>query len=386
MKILYIYKDYYPVLGGIENYTRHLAEEMRRRGHEVEVLVTSLDRKTRRETLNGVPVLKTSRWLNLSSAPVSPRLAWEYWRRLFSKKHRPDVVHLQTPYPPGELAWLIGSFFPRFGRKGPATLLTYHSDIIKQKRLLTFYAPFLRMILRRVKLILPTSPNYIESSPFLRPLRAKCEVLPLGIGLDRFLIPPEKNPALLAEIRAKPGPLLLFTGRLRYYKGLQFLIEALPAIQADTRLVIVGIGPQEAILRDLTARLGLDERVIFAGEVSDEELPAYYQAADVFVLPACERSEAFGLVQLEAMAAGKPVVSTELGTGTSYVNRDGETGLVVRPSDPAALAEAVNKLLAAPELRAEMGRRGQARARAEFSLERMAGRLEEIYIRLSSEG
>ncbi|MDB5081164.1 MAG: glycosyl transferase group 1 [Chloroflexi bacterium] len=383
MKILYIYKDYYPVLGGIENHIRFLAEAMQARGHEVEVLVTSRDRRTRREVINGVPVLKTARWLDLSSAPLSPRLAWEYWRRVLSK-NRPAIVHLHAPYPPGELAWLAGSFLPGFGRKGPAAVLTYHSDIIKQKRLLTFYAPFLRAVLRRVNVILPTSPGYIKSSPFLQPLEAKCQPVPLGIELERFAGVPEVVPAKLAEIRAKPGPLLLFTGRLRYYKGLQYLIEAMPAIAPEARLVIVGVGPQEAELKGLTDRLGLAERVVFAGEVSDAELPAYYAATDIFVLPACERSEAFGLVQLEAMAAAKPVVSTELGTGTSYVNQHGETGLVVPPADPAALAGAVNKLLWDAELRQEMGQRGQLRARAEFSLTKMVNRLEEIYIRLSS--
>ncbi|MBN9390130.1 MAG: glycosyltransferase [Chloroflexi bacterium] len=382
MKILYIYKDYYPVLGGIENHTRHLAEAMRQRGHKVEVLVTSRDRHTRRETINGVPVLKTARWVNLSSAPISPRLAWEYWRRLFSKTRRPDVVHLQAPYPPGELAWLFGSFLPRFGR--PATVLTYQSDIIKQKKLGFFYGPFLRATLRRVNLIIASSPNYIESSPFLRPLKARCLAVPLGIPLEPFENPPEAVPTLLADIKTKPGPLLLFTGRLRYYKGLQYLVEAMPQIDPAARLVIVGVGPQEAALREMVARLDLGERVIFAGEVSDTELPAYYAGTDIFVLPACERSEAFGLVQVEAMASGKPVVSTELGTGTSYVNQDGETGLVVPPADPPALATAINKLLADPKLREEMGKRGHERARAEFGLTRLADRLEEIYIRVSS--
>lgn len=384
MKILYVYKDYYPVLGGIENHTRHLAEAMQKRGHEVEVLVTSRDRRTRRETINGVPVLKTARWVNLSSAPISPRLAWEYWRRLFSRAKRPDVVHLQAPYPPGELAWLFGSFLPKFGRKHPATVLTYQSDIIKQKRLGFFYGPFLRAVLRRVDLIIATSPNYIESSPFLQPLKEKCAVVPLGIPLEPFENPPDATPARLAGIKARPAPLLLFTGRLRYYKGLQYLVEAMPQIDPAARLIIVGIGPQEAALREMVARLGLGERVIFAGEVSDAELPAYYAGSDIFVLPACERSEAFGLVQLEAMASGKPVISTELGTGTSYVNLDGETGLVVPPADPAGLAAAANKLLADPALREEMGRRGQQRARAEFGLTRLVDRIEEIYIRVSS--
>ncbi len=380
MKILYLYKDYYPVLGGIENYTRQLAEAMLLKGHSVEALVTNTERTTRREQIDGVSVLKTGRWINLASAPLSPRLGLEYLRRLYGPA-RPDLIHLQFPYPPGELAWLFGSYLPHLGNPRPRTVLTYHSDIVRQKRLLTFYAPFLRQLLKRVDLILPTSPNYIESSSFLRPLAAKCRVVPLGIDYTRFEIA-TPSPA----IQNYSGPQLLFAGRLRYYKGLQYLVEAMPFIASEARLVIVGIGPMENELRAQVARLNLGERVLFAGEVSDADLPGYYAAADIFVLPACERSEAFGVVQLEAMAAARPVISTELGTGTTYVNRNGETGLTVPPADPNALAHAINRLLADPTERAAMGQCGQARVRAEFGLKKMAERVETIYMELLSGG
>lgn len=382
MKILYLYKDYFPVLGGVENYTRQLAEGMLTRGHQVEVLVTNTGGKTKRETVAGVPVLKTGRWVNLSSAPISPRHAFEYWRRLLSRE-RPDIIHLQFPYPPGELAWLLGSYLPRLGSRHPRTVVTYHSDIVRQKRLLTFYAPFLKQMLRRVDLILPTSPNYIESSPFLRPLAPKCRVVPLGVDYERFASP-QLEPADITQLRQQPGPILLFAGRLRYYKGLQYLIEAMPAIAPEARLVVVGIGPMEAQLRAQVAGLGLEKRVIFVGEVSDGELPGYYAAADVFVLPACERSEAFGIVQLEAMAAGVPVVSTELGTGTSYANLDGETGLVVPPADPPALARAINSLLGDNELRNTMSQHGQARVQSHFSLTHLCDQLEAVYLEVIS--
>jgi glycosyltransferase involved in cell wall biosynthesis len=380
LKILYLYKDYYPVLGGIENYTRQLAEAMLARGHEVEVLVTNTARTTRQEQVAGVPVLKTGRWVNISSAPLSPRLGLEYLRRLYGAG-RPDIVHLQFPYPPGELVWLLGSYLPSFGRLRPRTVLTYHSDIVRQKRLLTFYNPFLRQVLRRVDVILPTSPNYIESSDYLRPLAAKCRVVPLGLDYTRFS---QAQPT--AALRDQPGPLVLFVGRLRYYKGLQYLIEAMPQVRPDARLLIVGTGPMENALRAQVARLNLGERVSFAGDVADTDLPGYYAAADIFVLPSCERSEAFGVVQLEAMAAARPVISTELGTGTSYVNQPGETGLVVPPADPVALAQALNSLLTDPQKRATLGRRGQARVQAEFSLEKMSQRVEAIYMELSSGG
>ncbi len=376
MKILYLYKDYFPVLGGIENHCRQLAEEMQRRGHSVEVLVTNTARSTRHEELSGVKIFKAGRWINISSAPLSPRLGVEVVRRYLSRTG-PDIVHLHAPYPPGEAAWLLASFMPRFTKKRPHTIMTYHSDIVRQKRLLKGYAPVLRQVLRRVDWILPTSPNYIQSSPFLRVISSKCRSVSLGVDFDRFATatPPPEDPSNLK---------LLFTGRLRYYKGLQYLIEAMPAVLPTAHLTIVGSGPMEAELKAQVDRLTLNRRVTFAGEVSEAELPGYYAACDLFVLPSCERSEAYGLVQLEAMAAGKPVVSTSLGTGTDYLNLTGQTGLVVPSADPGALAVAINELLANKNRRHEMGRRAAERVRTEFSLQTMFDRIEQIYIEVSS--
>ena len=170
---------------------------------------------------------------------------------------------------------------------------------------------------------------------------------------------------------------LLFVGRLRYYKGLDTLIRALPRISA--RLRVVGIGPMEAEWKALAQELGVAERIEWLGEAPDEELPGLYHSANLFVLPASHPSEAFGLVQVEAMAAGLPVVCTELGTGTTYVNVDGVTGLVVPPRDPGALAGAINALIADPGRRAAMGRAAQARAEREFDLDVMVKRVLALY-------
>jgi len=263
--------------------------------------------------------------------------------------------------------------------------MTYHSDIVRQRRLLTFYAPFLRIILARLDCIVATSPNYIESSAFLKPLAAKCRVIPLAVDFDRFeKVEPLKVAALRERFaNSSDKILLLFTGRLRYYKGVQFLLEAMPQVLPQVQLLIIGIGPMEQQLREQVARHQLEQRVIFLGEVADSELANYYAASDIFVLPSCERSEAFGIVQLEAMAAGKPVISTELGTGTSYVNLNEESGLVVPSADPPALAEAINRLATDQARREKMGRRGHERVRAEFSLEKMNQQLEKLYIELS---
>jgi glycosyltransferase involved in cell wall biosynthesis len=376
LRILHIYKDYYPVLGGIENYVRQLAEDQARRGHSVEVLVTNLSRQTVTEVMTGVSITKTSRWLNVSSAPVSPRLAIELFRRLYSQTP-PDIIHLHAPYPVGELAWLVGSWLPRFAKNRPKTVITYHSDIIKQKKLLRFYAPILRRVLKRVDRVIPTSATYILSSPFLARVPEKCTTIPLGVEVARFLQPDEIKVTRIKE--QFPEKIGLFVGRLRYYKSLNYLIEAMLEVEPTAKLLIIGVGQMEQKWKNLTESLGLAERVIFLGEVSDAEKAAYYAACDVFVLPSAERSEAFGAVLVEAMASGKPVISTELGTGTSWVNQHGETGLVVPPRDPHALATALNTILSDPELAAKFGQHGRNRALHHFNQTLILDQIEELY-------
>ena len=363
MKILHVYKDYYPVLGGIENHVRALAEAQARLGHQVTVLVTGPGLRTERQEMGGVQVIKAGCLATVASTPLSLALPREL-RRL-----QPDVVHVQSPYPVGEAAnWLVG--------RGRATVVTYHSDVVRQRRMLALYAPVLRRVLRAAHRIIVTSPQYAATSPFLAPVAGKCRLVPLGIDASRFVT---ADPAQVASLQARlGGPLLLFVGRLRYYKGLQYLLHALVDLPG-VHLAVVGTGPMEAQWKALAGSLGLAQRVAWLGDVPDAGLPALYHAADLFVLPACERSEAYGLVQVEAMAAGRPVISTELGTGTSFVNRHGETGLVVPPRDPQALAQACRELLADPERRRCLGAQARRRALSEFGLDRMVQRVEEVY-------
>jgi rhamnosyl/mannosyltransferase len=367
MQILHVYKDYFPVVGGIENHIKLLAEAQAARGHAVSVLVTSRDHRTHIETRNGVRVIFAARLATISSAPISLAL-FDLLRREI-----PDVAHLQFPYPIGETA----NFFCGRARK---TVISYQSDIVRQKYLRVIYAPLMRCVLARADRIIASSPNYIRSSPILSQWKDKCAVVPLGIDLAPFenatveelgIFPPSvsRNPQHVS---------LLFVGHLRYYKGLDYLIQALRELPR-AHLIVVGAGPMEREWRALTQQLGVEARVAFVGEVSDAELPAYYAAADIFILPASERSEAFGAVQLEAMAAGKPVVCTELGTGTSFVNVDGETGFVVPARDSHALAAALARLMDDATLRARMGAAGRARVRREFTLEKMVDRVMAVY-------
>ncbi len=373
MRILHIYKDYFPVLGGIENHIRVLAEAGVQRGHQVTVLVTSLDRSRHVETLNGVKLIKTPRWINISSAPISP--AMFRWAPQIGRDV--DIVHLHFPYPLGELAQL-------FSGSRAKTIITYHSDIVRQKTLRTIYQPFLWRILRKADRIIATSDRYRDTSPFISRFTEKCVTIPLGSDIDQFAkVDPQKVFALRQQIiqslNLSFAPLLLLSvGRLRYYKGLDDLIRALPSIP-NAIYVIVGSGPLQAEWQQLARSVGVADRVVFAGEVDDQELPRYYAASDLFVLPANARAEAFGTVIVEAMAAGRAVVTTEIGTGTSWINSDGQTGLVVPPHDPNALAIAINSLFNDPDRRSAMGLAAQARAQTEFTVAQMIDRVYAVY-------
>jgi glycosyltransferase involved in cell wall biosynthesis len=363
-RILQVYKDYHPVVGGMENHIKMLSEALVRRGYQVTVLATHPTPRTHVEKISGVQVIKAGRLATISSAPISLSLL------LWMSRLQADLTHLHFPYPIGELAYLLAG-------RSSKMVLTYHSDIVRQKYLLQVYKPFLYRLLSRADRITVSSPNYIQSSPYLRQVASKCAVIPHGTDLNRF-----KETQTVTRraqgIRQRHGaPLVLFVGLLRYYKGLSFLIEAMP--QIDAKLLVVGQGPMGKEWQALSRRLGLAERVAFLGRVDDEDLVALYHACDVFVLPAIHRSESWGAVQVEAMACGKPVVCTELGTGTSFVNVHGDTGLVVQPKDSIALGSAIRTLLQDEQLCRKMGQRARERAYNEFSLPTMVDRITHLY-------
>ncbi len=356
MKILHIYKDYFPVLGGIENYIKVLAEAQAAAGHQVIVAVCDPGMAMHIEELNGVKVIKSRRWATVASMPLS------IGHPLVIARLKPDVVHVHSPYPLGEIsAWLFKARVP--------LVITHHSDVVRQKGWLRLYAPLLRRVLKHARCIIATSPRYIETSPWLAPVKDKCVVIPLGVDHRRFMPSPEPFGG---------PPTVLFVGRLRYYKGVDTLLHALVDLP-DVHLNVVGNGPMRDEWEALAGTLGLSERVHFAGEVPDEDLPAQYRQAHLFVLPANARAEAFGTVLLEAMAAGLPCISTEVGSGTSWVVQDGISGRVVPPRDPPALAEAIRELVTAPAKRQAMGEAGRLRVETEFTQELMTQRVLEVY-------
>lgn len=363
-----------PHLGGVETVVRTLSEGLvEHAGARVRALVSNEGRERVEETIGGVEVVRLPRQLALSSAPVATgmpgALRDEMRRRGPHGLEPPDVINLHSPYPWGELSFLQAS-------PDTPSVVLYHSDIVRQRRLLTAYRPFLERFLDRVDLIVTSSPNMVRSSELLAPRAEKCRVVPFGLPAQRLAA----TPAVLrraAELRAAHGGrrIVLFIGRLVYYKGVDVLVRAMTDV--DANLVLVGRGPLEASLRELASARGLGARASFLAPQADDELSAWYHAADVFCLPSVARSEAFGLVQIEAHAAGTPVVSTDLASGVPYANPDGVTGLTVPPGDAFALAAALKRLLGDDDLRARLGRQAQARALREFTVPRMvAGTLD----------
>ncbi len=366
MKVLMINKLYHPVIGGVENHVRELAQSIVSNSNtvKVEVLVANTSRFTVQEMIDGISVTKVGSIATIQSTPIAPTFPW------WLKHIESDIYHFHFPYPIGELSYLLT-------RPPGKLVVTYHSDVIRQRFLYTLYRPFLGRFLRKADLICVSSPNLIQYSPVLREFRDKCRVAHFGIDLSRFNLD-EQSQKQVAQIKSQfSGKIILFVGRLIYYKGLDYLIEAMTGI--DAHLIIVGHGPLEPELRQRAAHLNVSQKISFKKSVSDQELPYYFHACDVFVLPSIARTEAFGIVQLEAQACAKPVVSTNLKTGVPYANLDQVTGLVVPPRSGSALMSALNKLLIDDDLRVRYGENGKRRVEKDFSRQTMASRVLELY-------
>ncbi|MEP7273463.1 MAG: glycosyltransferase [Acidobacteriota bacterium] len=279
-----------------------------------------------------------------------------------------DIVHVHLPNPMATMAYLAS-------RHRGKLVITYHSDVVRQKVMARAFRPILYRLLSRASAIIATSPNYIATSSVLRAFRDRCQVIPYGIPLEQFAL---SDKTKVESIRQKHGErLVLSVGRLVYYKGFEYLIRAMAKVNG--RLLIIGDGPLRRSLEHLARELGVADRVVFLGELPNEATIPYYHAAELFALASIARSEAFGIVQLEAMACGKPVINTRLDSGVPFVSLDGVTGLTVQPRDAEALANAINTLLDDSELRSQYGAAARQRVRAEFSLDGMTGRMLQLY-------
>lgn len=359
VRVLQVGKFYPPDEGGMESHLEGLCRHMRDRVH-LEVLVSSRTRYTTHEVIDAVPVTRVGTVATVRSAPICPELRWRIGRS------NADIVHLHHPNPSAFLSYLVSGYRGRL-------IVTYHSDVVQQRLLNLVYEPIVRAVLGRADAIIVSSQEYMDTSPMLDRYRAQCVVIPMAVDPDRFAT---VNSDAVATIRRAYGDrMVLAVGRLVYYKGLGFLVRAMQQVRGHA--VVIGQGPMREALVAETQALGLADRITFVGHVPDP-LP-YYHAARVFALPSHLRSEAFGIVQLEAMASGLAVVNARIPSGVPAVSMDGVTGITVPPADPVALAAAINRLLDDPILAREMGNAGRQRVAERYSLEGMTKRTLALY-------
>lgn len=376
MKIIQTSKAYYPHLGGIETVVQQLAEGFAlQHGYDSQVVVCNDERCSAHNVYNHVTIDRSATLARVASLPISPGYVLNLMRQTG------DILHIHEPFLIGAMTYLC--FLRQARRRFKRLVIWWHSDIIRQRTLAYIYTPLLHAILDQADAIIAATPSHISSSTFLPKYESKCHVIHYGVDMNRFT----ETPALsqrIADIKAAYNkPIVLFAGRLVYYKGVEYLVEAMRTVP-DAHLVVVGSGPLQQQLETIAATC--PENVTFIPFLPEHDLVAMYHACDIFALPSVENSEGFGIVQLEAMACGKPVITADLLTGVTYVNQDGRTGLVVPKRNPEALARALNLLLNNPDLRQYMGNYARARVLREFTVTQMVDRTVRLYQELLHSG
>ncbi|RAT17678.1 glycosyl transferase family 1 [Lonsdalea populi] len=364
LKVLHFYKTYYPdTFGGVEQVIFQLSETVS--GHDI--AVTTLTLSPRGNIDDGKIGSHSSYYSKTSFEIASTPFSFSAIKKFRELAKQADIIHYHFPYPFMDILHFIS------GVKKPS-IVSYHSDIVKQKSALKIYTPLMNNFLSSVDYIVASSPNYLASSSTLQKFSSKVKVIPYG--LDRKLYQPV-NAERLGYWRDRLGErFFLFVGAFRYYKGLDVLLSAMEG--KNYPLAIVGIGSLESELKQQADDLGLTN-THFLGLLSEEDKIALLQLCCAVVFPSHLRSEAFGITLLEGAMCGKPLISCEIGTGTTYINIDGETGIVVPPEDSDALKKAMATLWDNPSLAKEYGEKAFARFDHLFTSERMAQSYIELY-------
>ena len=370
LRILHLGKYYTPDRGGIETVVETLCRG-ERPGADTQALVLNKVNQTTDETLNEVPVRRVGSIAQVGSVSVSPALP--YWL----SRADADVIVLHEPNPMALLAYAIA-------RPKAPLIIWIHSEVIRPKlQYRLFYEPLLEFALRRAVRIIVASPPMLNLPALVR-YQHKCTVISYGLERARYRLS-GVTASRVQAIRANVTmPIVLFVGRLVPYKGVDVLLDAVKGLSAHT--IIVGDGPCRMSLTAAAVEGGFGDRVRFVGDITDEELLAWYHACDVLVLPSVSKQEAFGMVQLEAMLCGHPVISTELGTGTSWVNQHESTGLVVKADNVSELRGAIDRLLGDQELRDRFGDAGRKRVIEMFTAETMCRATLSLYDEVARAG
>ncbi len=360
VNILEVNKFFPPHIGGIETIIAQRAYYLSKfPDTKIKVLVCQEQGAGKTEILRGIEIIRCGSIGTYFSCPVSFSFFWKF-REL---SEWADVIEFHTPFPPGDLACLLSGCRCR-------VVISWHSDIIRQKKLLFFYQPVLRAFLKRADCIITATQGHIDGSAFLPEFREKCKIIPYPAEKQKHQ---HFTPILTKKLYQQGRIKLLFVGRLVYYKGVEILLKAFRQVK-HCELFLCGTGVLEPDLRKKAAGMP----VHFLGNLSHENLQSAFADCDIFILPSVENAEAFGIVQMEAMAYGKPVINTDLPTGVPYVSIDHETGLTVPPKDVKALAEAITILASSPELRKQYGENGKLRIEKYYNCERIMKQIYEI--------
>lgn len=357
MKILQLGK-FYPVRGGIEKVMYDLMNGLSAQGIECDMLCAAYGHKGRTiEVRKNARVISCLTWFRLFGTMIPPGLILKAMR--ICREY--DIIHIHHPDPMACVAlWCSGY-------KGKV-ILHWHSDIIKQRISLRYYLPLQRWLLRRADLILGTTPVYLNGSSCLKTAQEKCMPLPIGITP----VPPSPEKEQILRSRYEGKKIIFALGRLVYYKGFTHLIAAATYLPDDYMVLIGGDGPLRYDLEAEIETQGVENKVRCLGRIHEEDLPAYYHACTLFCLPSVQKTEAFGIVQIEAMSCGKPVVATDIpGSGVSWVNAHGISGLNVPVGDPKALARAIMDITCDDDTYRRYSQNALDRYRTVFTLDRM---------------
>ncbi len=369
--IVHFGKYYFPDAGGIESVTLSLAKGAAMAGHRVSVVCFEKTLANKKEVIDGVHVIRAPVTKLLASQPLGFRYFWQ----CFSSAKNANLVHLHVP---NMLAALCALFIPLKTR----LLVHWHSDVINKGWLGTILRPLESAVLRRANSIIATSQVYADASETLAPFKSKITVVPIGVPDTKH---EGKGSPLSPVLEEKIGSkkIILAVGRLVPYKGFNVLVQAAEYLDKDSVVVIVGGGPLQDELQQAIQSGGAKDRVVLAGRLSDAELHALFERASLYCLPSTYRAEAFGVVLLEAMTYGLPIVASDIpGSGVPWVNQHGVSGLNVPVGNPNALAEACNLILNSVELQAKFSEGARQRFLSEFtegvSVERMISVYDEL--------
>ena len=364
MRVLHFYKTSFPdTMGGVEQVINQIARGVSKLGIKTDVLYLTPEQVPRTVEIDGYLAHRARLDFQIASTGFSVSA----FRRFAQLAKMADVIHYHFPWP-----FMDVVHFATMVKK--PTVVTYHSDIIRQKHLLKIYRPLKLKFLGDMNRIVATSPNYLATSNVLSRYKQKVSVIPIGLDKATYPVPSSEK---LSYWQNKIGrKFFLFVGVIRYYKGLHILMEAAKGL--DYPIVIVGAGPIEGKLKQQAIKLGL-RNIHFLGHLPDEDKVALLTLCYGILFPSHLRSEAFGISLLEGAMYGKPMISSEIGTGTTFINIGNETGLVVPPSDPLALRQAMQYLWEHPELAAEMGQKAEQRFRDHFTADQMVDSYVELY-------